>query len=934
MLRTSRWLLFLVAALIVADAAPGREVPATGRIDADPAPSTRLRLFTERSDGGLEVQADALAELRSRTGPVLLEAVPLAPDRVADLAVERFFVTSERTRFVLGRPGGADVPLDVDTDRIVLLRGDVPGFPASHVYLAIAPDRAVGSVDLGPGSPRFVLTGGGTGVAFSSAQGAFAPPLPELCGVEDPEEPAPPAGGVAGAVGAPQTWSIDLAVDTDYEFYELYGDADAAAAYVTSLYGAITDIYLRDVNARFHLTFVRIWDEPEGLYDDPDPLGPFRTHWNAAMGDVERDVAQLLTGRRNLPYGGVAWVSALCGSNGYSVAGYILGTFDDPQAAGAGNWDLVVAAHELGHNCGSLHTHSYGIDSCASGTVQRGSIMSYCHTTTGGTANIDLRLNAGVPSQAPWQSNPRDSIQAHLAESFCVVLDCNGNGVDDASDIAAFGGSMDINGNGVPDECEDCNDNGVLDPFEIVGGAPDLNGNGILDVCEPDCNGNDVPDDMDISLGTSEDLYGDGVPDECDADCDGSGTSDYNEIQADMSLDLDRNAVPDACQDCDDDGTGDFAVIDGGLNLWVGSSGGQTVREFHALTGVPVSESDGLFASDHQDVLAGPDGKMYVSSGSGNQVVMFDPATGDYLGSAAGLEDGIASPAGLAFRANGNLLVANVGTDSVLEFATGTGTPLGAFVAPGSGGLAAPFGMAFGPNGNLFVTTGAGGVLEYDGASGAFVGTFVEAGSGGLATPRGLLFLPGGNLLVASFGSDEVLEFDGTTGAFVGRFDRGGLSSGFWALEQPWTLRLSAQGDRVFVSARQGNAAVHSYDAATGLFLRSYYVLAQNVANPTGFDVAAASASDCNLNLVPDACDIASGTSADEDGDGVPDECAAPPPSCGADVDGSGAVDVDDLVRVILAWGPCDACPEDLDGDGAVAVDDLVDVILSWGPCP
>jgi hypothetical protein len=30
---------------------------------------------------------------------------------------------------------------------------------------------------------------------------------------------------------------------------------------------------------------------------------------------------------------------------------------------------------------------------------------------------------------------------------------------------------------------------------------------------------------------------------------------------------------------------------------------------------------------------------------------------------------------------------------------------------------------------------------------------------------------------------------------------------------------------------------------------------------------------DCNGNGVPDACDIADGTSVDADGDGVPDEC-------------------------------------------------------------
>jgi hypothetical protein len=51
------------------------------------------------------------------------------------------------------------------------------------------------------------------------------------------------------------------------------------------------------------------------------------------------------------------------------------------------------------------------------------------------------------------------------------------------------------------------------------------------------------------------------------------------------------------------------------------------------------------------------------------------------------------------------------------------------------------------------------------------------------------------------------------------------------------------------------------------------------------------------------------------------------------DVNGDGVVDVQDLVDVILAWGPCDPpedCYGDLNGDGVVDVQDLVMVILNW----
>lgn len=63
---------------------------------------------------------------------------------------------------------------------------------------------------------------------------------------------------------------------------------------------------------------------------------------------------------------------------------------------------------------------------------------------------------------------------------------------------------------------------------------------------------------------------------------------------------------------------------------------------------------------------------------------------------------------------------------------------------------------------------------------------------------------------------------------------------------------------------------------------------------------------------------------------------------CASDLDGSSAVDVEDLLAIINAWGPCpDSCPPlcagDIappGGDCAVGVDDLLAVISSWGACP
>lgn len=81
----------------------------------------------------------------------------------------------------------------------------------------------------------------------------------------------------------------------------------------------------------------------------------------------------------------------------------------------------------------------------------------------------------------------------------------------------------------------DCNGNGVPDDVDIESGT------------SPDCNANDVPDSCDIDDGTSEDCTGDGTPDECEPDCNENGTADSCDIGSGTSEDVDGDGVPDEC---------------------------------------------------------------------------------------------------------------------------------------------------------------------------------------------------------------------------------------------------------------------------------------------------------------------------------------------------------------------------------------------------
>lgn len=59
-----------------------------------------------------------------------------------------------------------------------------------------------------------------------------------------------------------------------------------------------------------------------------------------------------------------------------------------------------------------------------------------------------------------------------------------------------------------------------------------------------------------------------------------------------------------------------------------------------------------------------------------------------------------------------------------------------------------------------------------------------------------------------------------------------------------------------------------------------------------------------------------------------------PATCCAWDVNHDGVTNIDDLLAVISAWGPCDNCNADITGNSVVNIDDLLAVINGWGACP
>ena len=181
---------------------------------------------------------------------------------------------------------------------------------------------------------------------------------------------------------------------------------------------------------------------------------------------------------------------------------------------------------------------------CGEGGAPTGTALS--NTTAvfrkdGGCTDTNINSADFDPPAAPVILN--SSTPVHVCAGG--FTDCNGNGIDDATEIAA-NPSIDCNSNGVIDTCElgtgtDCNNNGTLDACEIAANPGlDCNHNGVLDTCDitntpfldsnnngtidtcetpgpgQDCNANGILDSWDLLVGELTDVNGNGIADACE----------------------------------------------------------------------------------------------------------------------------------------------------------------------------------------------------------------------------------------------------------------------------------------------------------------------------------------------------------------------------------------------------------------------------------
>jgi len=378
--------------------------------------------MTPRSAGGvdsitdlpaLELDAVASRALMQRD-TVVLTGLDLPGGARVDLSLSQVDLDRLGFGFVVD---GMPAPGLLDGLDLSVWMGSVVGDPASEVVLSFSSRGARGWVTT-DGEVTHLMPQPGFGNDWTSPYSLMAREsdlterglsLGDFCGAEqlDAEAKAP---GIAPqstpdsfAGGSCDVLECKIAIETDFQLYQIFGDLGAETAYVTTLLAAASARYEEQIDTvltypylQFYTTAGDPWNTPDIGGSSIDMLNEFVSAWagNVPAGGV---LGHMLSGA-NLG-GGVAYLGVLCDtaqSNSFAVSGNISGATPFPISVSPLNWDFMVFTHETGHNFNSPHTHDYSpqIDNCAGGScITNGTIMSYCHQCPGGLSNITTYFN-------------------------------------------------------------------------------------------------------------------------------------------------------------------------------------------------------------------------------------------------------------------------------------------------------------------------------------------------------------------------------------------------------------------------------------------------------------------------------------------------------------------------------------------------------------
>lgn len=381
-----------------------------------------MRALEAPMPGVLDLQplAGELADLGSLTAVTLTDVV--LPDRAAlNLELTRIqHDWSSIGMFVDGQPATFD-PGDM-----TLWKGKIEGVLDSDVMLTLSSVGCYGWINDGVHTTHLTAAPAADGTWNSAlarwitdeAMRQADPVNLGPCMSEHLEQNQRLGSNPGNAGGSPaagnQTLELKMAIETDYQLYQLWNNLTAETNYIMALLAASSDRYLTEINVIQTFPYVQFYTNSNDPWDSQDSGGnsvnllyEFRDAWQNNIPNGAH-LAAFLSGASL--GGGVAWLDALCSGNiGFSVSGNINGGVTFPITQGSNTWDFMVYNHEVGHNVGTTHTHNYcpPLDECApsgyfgncqnqQNCTSQGTIMSYCHLCSGGMSNITTYFHPTV----------------------------------------------------------------------------------------------------------------------------------------------------------------------------------------------------------------------------------------------------------------------------------------------------------------------------------------------------------------------------------------------------------------------------------------------------------------------------------------------------------------------------------------------------------
>ena len=365
----------------------------------------------DRASGVLEFQPRRTElELLTTLDAVTLTGFPMPDGTAVDLALYRNPIELKNYGlFVDGQPTQYD-PKDQ-----TLWNGHVVGNESSHVQLCLASYGCYGWVFDGgqythvssfPGEFGGWANAGGRVFSDAALQRVAGPRAQLSCGADQlPDntmrqqlDAVLPASG--GDIAGQQLLDLRMAIESDHQYYQNWGNLQACQNYTIALLDAASDRYESQIGVvltypylQFHTNANDGWDSQDSGGGCGDVLTEFANAWGGGNMPLDAHLGHFLSGA-NLGCG-VAWLNVICNpNNGFAVSGNMTGGVSFPVSPGSNTWDFVVFTHETGHNCGASHTHDYcpPIDTCYSNctgstSCPTGTNMSYCHLC-GGMSNI------------------------------------------------------------------------------------------------------------------------------------------------------------------------------------------------------------------------------------------------------------------------------------------------------------------------------------------------------------------------------------------------------------------------------------------------------------------------------------------------------------------------------------------------------------------